>query len=409
MVGRSTSETQLLSGTETPKRAKIFFAAGEVSGDKQAAYLAEAILEQDPNAQLFGSGGDRMREAGIDVRIHTVHLGCVGVLESVRYLRPLRGVLSQIKKLILQERPDVAVLVDNEGFNGLLAKFLVRQKIPVIYYFAPQVWLWAPWRAKTITKTAHTIISAFSTEAEVYRKAGGRVMWLGHPLVDVVKADPHSIEIFQALGLNPSERSIALMPGSRFHELEQLAPRMLVAAKNVLQRHPSIQVIIPLAAPHLKDCLEAAILKAGLQGKVKIIDRNVYTCLSRCEAVLVSAGTATLETALLGVPMIVTYRFTPLTYWLVRWMVHTRFIAMPNILLNRKVVPELVQQDATIEKMTHELLQILENPAHARAIKQELIQIPPILGSSGVLARAARLILNEAHHLQNLAGSALTH
>ncbi|MBI1807837.1 MAG: hypothetical protein HYR76_12385, partial [Ignavibacteria bacterium] len=274
---------------------KIFFAAGEVSGDRQAAYLAHAILSQNPNVELFGSGGEKMREAGIDIRIQTSHLGSVGFQESIQYLRPLRAILSQLRAMLRAESPDLAVLVDNEGFNGLLAKFLYNVGIPFIYYFPPKVWLWGEWRAKAIAKRATAVIPAFPAEQEIYRREGARVHWFGHPLLDIVKTEGNPDTVLSHEGLDPNRPLLAIMPGSRFQELQELTAAMLGAARIIKEQIPRVQIILPLAAPHLLPALEVEIARAGMTDRVTIINKHVYTCLSRCQVVLLSSGTATVE------------------------------------------------------------------------------------------------------------------
>ncbi|MBI4548318.1 MAG: lipid-A-disaccharide synthase [Ignavibacteriae bacterium] len=380
---------------------KIFIAAGEVSGDRQAAYLAQAILLKNPNVVLFGSGGEKMQEAGVDVRIRTSHLGCVGFQESFRYIKPLREILGDLRLILRDERPDIAVLVDNEGFNGLLANFMHSLEIPFIYYFPPQVWLWGEWRARTIARKARMIISAFPEEAEIYRKAGGHAVWFGHPLLDIVKASNNHSSVLGEVGLDPSLPMMAVMVGSRFQELEQLAPPMLTAARMIKERHPQIQILLPLAAPHFLHEVEREIARAELTHQINIITNHVYACLSRCEVVLLSSGTATLEAALLGVPMVVCYRVKPLTFFLGKHLVKARFIAMPNILLNERVVPEFLQDEVTAERLADETLAILESPTRVRLIRQNLQRIRPLLGSEGVLERTAALILQQAQEAHN--------
>lgn len=380
---------------------RILMAAGEVSGDTQAGHLAAAILRQNGGAELFGSGGDRMREAGVRINVQSSHLGCVGLSESIRFLRPLRSVFKQIKAITSEQRPDLAVLVDNEGFNNMVAKHLHRRGIPIVYYFAPQVWFWGSWRARGIARRARAIIPAFPAEADIYQREGGRVEWCGHPLVDIVKPRPEADATLRALGLDPARPILVLMPGSRFQELEQLAGPMFVAAKAILQRYPQMQVAIPVAASHLKPRLEATLLQTGLANVATLIQQDAYTVLSRAEVVLLSSGTGTLEAALLGVPMVVCYRVARLTYQVARCVIRTRYIAMPNILLQEEVVPELIQDSVSPEHFIEHALGILENDSRRRRIRARLGQVRPMLGQSGVLDRAAEVVLREADLAQS--------
>ncbi|HUL43151.1 MAG TPA: lipid-A-disaccharide synthase [Bacteroidota bacterium] len=383
--------------------SRIFIAAGEVSGDRQAAYLARALRSQDPGIELYGSGGNRMREAGIDVRIQTSHLGCVGFQESLRYLHPLRKIMSSLHNLVLQDPPDLAVLVDNEGFNGMLAKFLGNRGIPFVYYFPPQVWLWGEWRARAIASRANLIIPAFQAESEIYQREGGTVQWFGHPLLDIVKPETDFHSAATASGLDPDRPILAIMPGSRFQEVEQLTSSLLGAARTILEKRPQYQIILPLAAPHLLSVLEQQIQAARMTDRVTIITQNVYTLLANSRLALLSSGTATLELALLGVPMVVGYRVKPVTYFLGKYLLRTRFIAMPNILLDQSVVPELIQDRVNSDRFATEAERILDDQAHANWIRSQLARIRPKLGYEGVLSRAASAILAEARKTQLMA------
>lgn len=337
-----------------------------------------------------------MESAGVDIKIKTAHLGYVGFQESFRFTRPLKNALDQIAKMIQEERPDMAVLIDSEHFNRSVAKLLTRHQIPFIYYFPPQVWLWGKWRARSVAKQSRMIIPAFSEEVDIYRAKGGRVQWCGHPLLDLVKPEKDHARIFVESGLNPTLQTIGILPGSRYQELEELGPSMLAAARQIKERHPKVQFILPLAAPHLLPALQRQIGEALMTEHVKIITSHVYTCLSRCDVVMLSSGTATLEAALLGVPMVVGYRVTPLTYLVARQIVSTKYVAMPNILLSERVIPELIQKDFSVKRLVAETLDIFENKSRAQMIRNRLRQIPSMLGTEGAIARAATLILNEA-------------
>jgi lipid-A-disaccharide synthase len=374
----------------------IFFAAGEVSGDRHAAHLAATLQARHPRVTMFGTGGERMREAGIDIRHTTSHFGSVGFQESFRFIRPLRAILRDIRVILRDQRPDLVVLVDNEGFNGILARHCFRENIPFVYYFPPQVWLWGEWRARAIAKRARLIVPGFKPEADIYSREGGNVRWFGHPLVDTVKPDADPDAVFQTFGLDPRRRTIALMPGSRFQELEQLTDAMFDAARRLLGALPGLQIILPLAAPHFRAEIEQRLHRAGLAGAITVIDEHVYAALSKCECVLLSSGTATLELALLGIPMVVCYRVTPFTYFLGRHLVKSRFIAMPNILAGEEIIPELLQEKVTGELLTTAALRILSDTGYADRMRQNLGRIVPQLGEPGVLRRAADAVYETA-------------
>jgi lipid-A-disaccharide synthase len=382
------------AGTRRP--ARIFMSGGEISGDRQAAHLARNILLQSGEVRLYGCGGEQMRAAGVDVRLQTAQLGYVGLQESLRFRRPIHEAHGALCRLLKEERPDLAVLVDGEHFNRFLTSHLHREGIPFIYYFVPQVWFWGRWRTRGIAAKARLVIPAFPAEAEIFRRKGARVEWLGHPLLDIARPGAEAVRKFIELGLDPSRPTVGLLPGSRLQEVENFGPPLLAAARELQRHRPGLQLILPLAAPHLRGPLEQQIVGAGLAKQVRVIVGDVYTYLSRCEVVLLASGTATLETALLGVPMVVFYCVKPLTYFVAKRLVTSRFIAMPNILMDELVVPELIQEEFTVERLVSEALAVLNDPAHALAVRRKLAQIPALLGQPGVLERAARRVLREA-------------
>jgi len=371
-------------------------AAGEVSGDRQGGFLASAILGREPGAVLFGSGGEQMSRAGVDVRVESVRYGSVGVQESLSFFRPLRGVMSDLRDIARSERPDLAVLIDNEGFNTVFARFLQKERIPFISYFPPQVWLWGRWRARRIAERATAIISAFSAEAVVYREHSQNVAWFGHPLLDIVRPHADRQAVLRRLGLDPAGRIVCLMPGSRYQEIERLALPLLGAARILEKRYPDLQLVLPLSAEHLRPVVTRAVEDSGMSGRVQIVSENHYVCMEAADLVLLSSGTATLEAALLGVPMVVGYRVTPLTHIIARRLVKVDFIAMPNILLGEQAVPELLQGEVSAQRFADEAIEILDNPDRAREMRRQLGRVRALLGQEGALDKAASLILREA-------------
>jgi len=221
------------------------------------------------------------------------------------------------------------------------------------------------------------------------------VKWFGHPLVDVVQAGRDPDAAFRTVGLDPAARTVALMPGSRAQEIERLLDPMLDGLERIRSHHPDIQAVLPLAARHLLPRLQNILERHRAGGCVRIIREHVYTCLSRCELVLLASGTATLEAALLGLPMVAMYRVSPITYLAARMLVKTRYIAMPNILLDRPVVPELVQSAVSPDRIAREALTLLENDERRRFVRARLADAAVQLGEPGTLNRVAEFLLEE--------------
>ncbi len=376
---------------------KILMAAGEVSGDMQGSFLAKALWARDDTLHIFGLGGARMKAAGVDLRIDATLFSTVGVIEALRFVAPLRRVLRRVQEMILVDRPDAAILIDNHGFNLMLAKFLKKHRIPVIYYFPPQAWVASSVFAGGVVRNSDLIISAFESEAAVYRQygEGGRAVSVGHPLLDIVRPGPNADGVLERLGIDPSRPLMALMPGSRQQELDRLARPMFGAATMIKKEIPAMQFILPVAAAPLRSRLQAMQRECGCTAPIHFIETDVYTCLSRCNLLITSTGTATLEAALLGVPMVTAYRLNPFTVWLARLTSKARRIAMPNLLLEDDVVPEIIQRDVTAERLAEEALKILRSPSRQAAMRKRFRELPGILGKEGALDRIADLVLNE--------------
>ena len=376
------------------RRLKLVLVAGEVSGDRHGADLARQLLRLDPSISLIGAGGDCMVDAGVDVRVHTVHLGCVGFTESFRLLRPLRKAFHEVGALIEGEAPDLVVLIDNEGFNSRLAKILQKSGVPVVFYFAPQVWLWGAWRARRLARLATLILAVFEPEAAVYRSAGGNVEWIGHPLLDATRLSRPPARACLEVGLDPADPIVALFPGSRIHEIRRLGPTMLATLRELRRKYPRLQALLLVSAPDWKPLLRAQVAASGLDGVV-LVEGSRYDLLSQCSLAITKSGTSTLELALLGVPHLVVYKIGVLSYRLAKLFASTSLIAMPNILLGKKVVPEFTQSRVTVENLTREALALLDDPQRAESMRAELSSVRLRLGDPGAAERAAQLILDQ--------------
>lgn len=380
--------------------SSIFIASSAVSGDLQGARLARELLRMRPGLRLTGSGGPQMIAAGVDIKVQTAHLASVGIFAACRFYSALKHALDEQKKAILEERPDVAILIDCEGyFNECFCDFLAREKIPIIHYFPPLVWLWGAWRARKIARDAHAIIPAFPNEIAPYEKAGGAVFYFGHPLIDIIG---ESVNLSEAPAPSPAGKLVGLMPGSRVHEVEILGPPMLDAALAIRNQIPGTKFLLPLAGNHLRERLEAEIARTEMQDDVTLVIDASYQKLRQCDLVVVAAGTATIELTLLGVPMLVVYRLGALTYQVVRFLVKTPFIAMPNILAGRVIVPEMRQDEVNADRIAKEAIRILKNDGVRKEIQAGLHEVKTMLGEPGVLKRVAHFILGELDALKKV-------
>lgn len=381
---------------------RILIIAGEASGDLHGANLVKALQERSSDLKIYGVGSRRMREAGVTMLADASEISVVGATEVLTHIGAIYAVYSTLKRFLREERPDLVVLIDFPDFNILTGKAAKKLGIPVLYYISPQVWAWRKGRVKTIAKLVEAILVVFPFEVELYRSAGVDVRFVGHPLADVVNSPYTREEARTQLGIAPDRRTIALLPGSRRKEIMHLLPDMLEAAKLLQGRFPDVQLVLPVAPTLERGFVQSYVGKSG--AAVSLIDGRVYDVLRASDAAIVTSGTATLETGLMAVPMVIVYRASRLTYWIGRLLVSVRNFGLVNIVAGRSVVPELLQNDATPERIAGELGTILDDPEKHRRITDELVRVRTVLGEGGASRRAAEAVLEvlgrsaERHH-----------
>jgi lipid-A-disaccharide synthase len=366
----------------------VFISAGEASGDMYAARLALA-LRRRVDVALFGMGGPKMRESGVDIVVDSAEVGVLGIIEIVRklpsLLRARRRLLSEIER----RRPTLAILTDFPAFHLRLARVLRRKHVRNVYFVCPQFWAWRPWRVNLVRRRFVRALCIFPFEEAFYRNAGVRVDWIGHPLVDDVRALVTREAFALRYGLDPARPIVALLPGSRPSELAHHMP-VLMAAVSQMSAAGERQFVIA-AAPGLTRAQLSAHL-GGTQAAISIVENATYDLLGAADVAIVSSGTATVEAALIGVPMVVVYRVAPSTAWIVRRLVHTRFFAMVNLLAEKEVVPELIQDAFTPERVVQETERLLQSAEAREAMRREFALVREKLGPPGAIDRAAAII-----------------
>jgi lipid-A-disaccharide synthase len=387
-----------LQAAERPRQAPapgptLWFVAGDVSGEENAARLAAAIRKLCPSVRLLGAGGPAMRRAGIDVRVETAHLGFVGVLDSFRILRGLTRTFREAQRLIVETRPDLVILVDSEFVTMPAAFWLRRRRVPVVFFYPPQVWLWGRWRLPAMVRLARRFISAFRPEADIYRAAGADAVWAGHPLRDIVRVEGDAAAAVQAIGLDPGRPLVALMPGSRRSEIQALVAPILAAARLLQERAPELQFAVPLASESLRAEIEAGVRASGVRD-VAVYDNDSYLVLSRARAAIQCSGTATLEAALLGIPAVIVYRCRPIEHFVGRRVMSVDYIGMVNILLEEMVQPEFFSHTIDAAPLAAEAWSLLTDERRRRYVQNRLAELKDLLGPPGALARAARAVVD---------------
>jgi lipid-A-disaccharide synthase len=381
-----------MSALSRPRR--ILMIAGEASGDHLGADLAAQIFALAPDAEIFGMAGARMREAGVRALVETEHVSGMGATELASTIGPILGAFRELVRSLRRESPDLVILIDFADFNLKFAWFARRADVPVLYYVPPQVWAWRRWRVRTLAKRADQLAVVFPFEATLYERAGGRVKFVGHPLLDRLGPTPNRAETLSRLGVKPGARLLALLPGSRRSEIRYLLRPFLEAAR-VLRRDHDLEPVIALASTlSIKD-LEKVASREALTG-VRIIEGETYSIIAASELALVASGTATLETALLGCPMVIAYKMSALSYGVGRALIRgVDFIGMPNLLAGRQLVPELIQYDVTPEKLVRAAEPMLDESIR-KQVGADLRALRAALGERGASARVA------AHALQML-------
>jgi lipid-A-disaccharide synthase len=382
-----------------PSSAVILMVAGEASGDLHGGNLAREILARHPQTRIFGIGGAKMQEAGVYLLRSIDDLAVVGISEVVLQWKAIRQTFQMLGQFIRERRPDLVILIDYPDFNLRLAKVARRERIKVLYYISPQVWAWRSWRIKTIARNVDTLLVVFPFEVPLYQDCGLDVRFIGHPLVDIVKSEFRSREeICLQLGVDSKQPIVGLLPGSRRSEIKRLLPQLLGAATKIAQTMPKVQFILALAPTiqlaEVEPYLQKLEQEQTLEHPVKILCRenSTYDIIHISDLVLVSSGTATLETALLNTPMILVYRLSLLSYALGRLLIRVPYIGLVNLVAGKKIVPELIQYQASPEKIASLALAILRDSKRRKSMRRELRKIREKLGDPGSSSRAAEVV-----------------
>lgn len=369
----------------------ILIVAGEPSGDLHAASLVKDLKSLDPDLRFFGIGGSRMKKAGVDIIFDITSLALVGAVEVLKNIvtvgKAFRSVISKIDA----DRPDLAILVDYPGFNLRLARALEKRSIPVVYYISPQVWAWGRGRVNIIKKCVKKILVFFKFEEELYKACGIDAEFVGHPLLDTVKAASVRRDVLKKYDLDEAKRTIAILPGSRSLEVRALLGVMVAASRIIKERLGSVQFILSKHPDLPTGLYEEPVRGSGLD--IRLSQGETYDILAASDFAIVASGTATLETAIIGTPLVIIYKANLITYLLYKLVRDIRFIGLVNIIAGKEVAPELLQYDATPEKIAAKVLGLLSDEKSLSGIREELKKVKFSLGSPGASLRAAKSIL----------------
>jgi lipid-A-disaccharide synthase len=367
--------------------------AGEASGDIYGADLVQKALQLDAGLRFFGIGGARMREAGVTILIDSADMAVMGLVEVFKHFGVISSAFFKLKTLLRQDPPELLILIDYPGFNLRLAKEAKKAGVKVLYYISPKVWAWKAGRVKAIAATVNRMAVIFPFEVPLYEKAGVPVSFVGHPLLDLVTVNMSRAEAAVSFKLDPGRKIIGLFPGSRKSEIERILPAILASALLLKQQFPDLQFVLPLASTLGADDILPRLAESGVE--VVITHDRIHDLIRACDAIISVSGTVTLEIALIGTPMVIIYKLSPITYQAAKRLVKVEHIGLCNIVAGETVVKEMIQDEAHPEKIAAEIEKILGDDLYADRMKQKLSAVRSQLRCGGAAENVARLILSE--------------
>ncbi|MBW4520648.1 MAG: lipid-A-disaccharide synthase [Scytolyngbya sp. HA4215-MV1] len=397
--GEANSVTQSSRSSQT---LRLFISTGEVSGDLQGALLIEALQRQaaaiDLKLEVLALGGDRMAAAGAKLLGVTNTIGSIGIFEALPFVLPTLQIQRRAKQYLRQYPPDLIILIDYLGPNLTLGSYLHRHlpQIPLIYYIAPQEWVWSlnAQNTRLIVKITRRLLAIFPEEARYYRANGAQVTWVGHPLIDRMQDAPQRQFARQQLGIGSEERIIALLPASRQQEVKYLMPIMFEAAQRIQAQLPDVRFWVPLSLERYRGAIEEEIRRWGLNAT--IVSGQTQAVIAAADLAITKSGTVNLEIALMDVPQVVVYRVSPLTYWIAKHIIKFSipFMSPPNLVEMQPIVPEFLQHQVTPENVARAAIDLLTNPQQRQAMLTGYQSMKKALGEPGVCDRAAKEILS---------------
>lgn len=378
------------------KKISIMIVAGEASGDAHASRLVNALRNApvDADLEFFGCAGPKMREAGVEAIVNADDLAVVGVAEIARVLPMFLSALDRLKAVAAERRPDAVVLVDFPDFNLKLVKSLKKQGLKTVYFISPQLWAWRKYRVRTIRKYVDLLLTILPFENEWYEKNGfTRTAFVGHPLTNNVNPRLSRAEFCAVTGLDSDRPIVSLLPGSRHHEIIRTLPVMLDAALIIEKKLADVQFLIAVRSGKNRSDVDAIIaMRKALAGSLTVIEDSTYDALAASDATVVTSGTATLETGIIGTPMVIVYKGSALNYLLLKPLINIEHFGLVNLIAGRKVAKELLQYDVTAENVSNEILRLLD-PETNNVVRRELRDVLYKLGDGNASEKAAEALL----------------
>jgi len=364
--------------------------AGEASGDKHGARLVSALRSLRPAVEFdfFGSGGDEMRAAGVDTLVDSRNVAIMGAVEVARALPRFLDAFRTLRDCARLRHPRIVILIDWPEFNLRLARRLNRDGHRIIYYISPQVWAWRRYRIRTIQKHVEEMLVILPFEKDFYEEHGVDVRYVGHPLLDSIQVQTDRSEVRQRLGISSSQKMIALMPGSRHSEIKYILPPLLEAADTLAAKRTDLRFVLVLAPSIANDVIEDSV-----PNSVRIERGETYNTLAAADLAVCASGTATLESAILRVPLIVVYKSSALNWRLFWPLIKVPFVGLPNLIAGKQIAPELLQEDLNAQRLQDEIVRLIDNPELAGIQREELNKVRAKLGEANASTRAAQFVI----------------
>lgn len=368
----------------------VLISCGEPSGDLYAAALVRDLHSLEPGIRVLGFGGERLQEAGATLVGDYRGLAVTGLVEALRVLPRSYAMYRRLVRAARETRPDVLVVIDFPDFNFRLAKAVRALGIPVVYYIPPQLWAWRSGRMRTLRRIADRILVIFPFEPAIYERANTAATFVGHPLVELARSTEPRERFLPALGLSADKPTVALLPGSRPNEVSAIVSVLVDAVGLIAARVPDVQFLLA-RAPNLPDSLFASLGRSTRP--IRLVDGRADDVLASCDLVITASGTATVQAAIHERPMVIVYRLAPLTYTLVKRLVHVDTVGMVNLVAGRRIVPELIQHEFTPEAVAREAVRLLLPGDERTRTIAALGEVRRALGGDGASRRAAEAVL----------------
>ncbi len=368
---------------------RVMIIAGEASGDAHGAGVVRELKRRSPALDCFGIGGDKMEREGMTLVYHVRDMSFMGFVEVVKHLPLIRAVERRLEGLLRTHKPDVLLLIDYPGFNLRFARIAKKYGVRVLYYISPQVWAWKKGRLKTMRGIIDKMLVILPFEQQLYEEHGIPVEFVGHPLLEEMHVTESRNEFCSRIGIDPSRRIVALIPGSRTQEIHGLFPTMLEAAA-MLRKKYALEIVVA-AAPNIPLGLYRGMIPPGMP--ITIAEHAAHAVMKYAHSAMVTSGTATLETGCFGTPMVVVYKTSWITYWLARLVVRIKTIALVNIVAGRTVVPELIQHSATPAAVAGIIEAYLADAIRYKAVRNDLSSVMLKLGDAGASIKVADAIM----------------